>query len=143
MTRAAAVAEILLALLGVVSCNSPSEPSDSERSLTGTWRGTASRAPCGEGWSEEWSIVEMTLVQEDDAVSGEVFAPGGRRFPISSVDATWLVVGGLEGSSTCSEFALRITDRTIDARGELERFSGTLEGRCCGTVAGSFSFERT
>ena len=85
--------------------------------------------------------MNLTLVQTGLSVSGEIYAPGGRRFSVSSTDAVTLSVGGLEGTSTCYAFGLSITDRTFDAGGNLTRFSGTLGGRCCGTVAGSFAFE--
>jgi len=129
--------------LSIADCHSPTEPTVPNDTLTGSWHGSASRGPCGTGWGEDWSTVQLTLVQTGLSVTGEIFAPGGRRFPVSSTDAVTLSVDGLEGSSTCYAFGLSITERKFDAGGNLTRFSGTLGGRCCGTVAGSFVFERS
>lgn len=110
--------------------------------LTGEWAGTASRGPCGDGWGEDWSAVTMVLVQSPSSVTGEVFASGGRRFPVSSPDGTTLNVSGLEGTSTCSTYGFFVNDRQYDGDGTLVSFSGHLFGRCCGTLAGPFSFQR-
>ncbi len=140
--RSGFVLSALAVCLAIASCSSPTEPTAPNDTLTGTWQGSAARGPCGQGWFEDWSTVQLTLVQTELSVTGEIFAPGGRRFAISSTDAVNLGVGGLEGSSTCYAFGFFISDRGYDARGNLTRFSGTIGGRCCGTVAGSFSFER-
>lgn len=84
----------------------------------------------------------MVLVPSSASVTGEVFASGGRRFPVSSSDGKTLAVSGLEGSSTCSSYAFLIRDRQHDGSGTLVAFSGDLSGRCCGTLGGPFGFRR-
>ncbi len=133
---------VLVAALAITCCHSPTEPVPANPTLTGQWAGTATRGPCGEGWAEDWSAVTMVLVQSSTSVTGEVFASGGRRFPISSLHGATLNVSGLEGSSTCSAYAFFISDRQYDSSGTLVAFSGNLSGRCCGTLAGPFSFHR-
>jgi hypothetical protein len=59
-----------------------------------------------------------------------------------SISSAVLDLGNLPGTSTCYSFQLYINTFLSDAQGNLVAFSGTLGGRCCGTVAGTFRFER-
>ena len=141
-TRMSLWPAVLLAGLAITACHSPTEPVPANPTLTGQWAGTASRGPCGEGWAEDWSTVTLVLEQASTSVTGEAFASAGRRFPISSSDGKILHVSGLEGSSTCYAYSFPISDRQYDGNGTLVAFSGNLSGRCCGTLAGPFSFQR-
>jgi hypothetical protein len=124
---------------------SPTEPVSGIGSFSGMWAGAADRGPCGEDpRAVDWSAVVITMQQSGRSITGEIVSAPGLRYPLSGtveVDHVELNVGGLSGTS-CYFFMLYVNTFEHDARGRLVGFSGFLQGRCCGTVAGAFHFAR-
>ena len=144
-------------LLGLVSALSfaiaascdhpdPAVPESANTTLTGTWTGSATRSPCrADSSAEDWSSILANLRQSGQAVSGDVTSADGSRHSLSGTmnnTSAILDVGDLPGTSTCGSFQLYINSFQYDTRGNLIELAGTLGGRCCGTVAGTFRLLR-
>ncbi len=156
--RTAAGGALLGTLLGAAvlfgsSCRGAAinVPVTANASFTGFWTGSATRSPCrGGGSGEDWTTVSATFFQAGQTISGNVKSADGFDHPVSGTitgtipnGTAFIDVGGLPGTSTCSVFQLFVNSFGTDAAGNLVTFSGTLTGRCCGTVAGTFRFDRT
>lgn len=147
-SRAFRYVGFLACLVIAVACgrHSPTEPAPDNGSFAGTWTGAADRGPCGENsLREDWGAAVITMQQSGQSITGEIVSALGAQHPLSGTvydDHTELNVGGLPGTSTCSLFQLYVNAFQNNSTGRLIGFSGFLEGRCCGTVAGSFHFAR-
>ncbi len=85
------------------------------------------------------------MQQSGRSITGEIVPALGVRHLLSGtveLDHAELNVGGLPGTSTCYFFMFYVNTFEHDFRGRLVGFSGFLQGRCCGTVAGAFHFVR-
>ncbi len=110
------------------------------RTLTGTWNASLVRGPC-----EDWSSVVLTLVEIGSSLTGEIGSPAGVRHPVTGTvmtDHSVFSVGNLSAIGECSFMGFDATVFEYDARGRLIAFAGDVQGRCCGTIAGSFRFVR-
>ena len=125
---------------------SPTEPEQpANTGMTGTWLGSADRGPCTDPDGGDLRSLTATLTQSGDAVTGEIVNAAGVRHSVTGTFGGGLLLlslGELPGTSTCYMFALYSTVLAHDLRGNLTRVSGQLEGRCCGTVAGTFRLDR-
>jgi hypothetical protein len=112
--------------------------------FTGTWSGhTTTIQPPG-----DWSVITMSLVQNGDALTGEVITRDGRHFPVTGCASCGGTLPGLSlvsmpGSSghSCA-IGLNLQDFAFSG-GRMQKMTGQLQGRCPSTEAGTADLQRS
>lgn len=134
---AARLGLIAIVLTGV-ACNGNGPAAPRFIYLSGTWFGDlGTRAPA------DWSEATVELEHEGQSLTATLTADGG-SWPLTGSfegGVVMLTVGGLPGTSTCSGLSLR-GEPQRGPIGIVLAITGTMTGRCFGTVFFNFTLTR-
>ena len=114
--------------------------------FTAAWSGpTTITQPPG-----DWSVITVSLVQNGDALTGEVITRDGRHFPVTgcascegTVTGLSFIGGGLPipGSGGCA-IGFAVPDFEFSS-GRMQKMTPRLTGRCPGTAGGTADLRRS
>lgn len=132
-------AVVVVVACSVSACGSSAPTRPTTAVLTGTWTGgLVGRGPC----AGDWSALTLTL---NASGSGTLETKDGQQFPVSDVtqDGTRsLAVSVPPGTGECQTVLLTISDLQMASPARVAGFTGSVTGRCCGTLQATFRFTR-
>jgi hypothetical protein len=112
--------------------------------FTGAWSGpTTITQPPG-----DWSVITVSLVQNGDALTGEVITRDSRHFPVTGCASCEGTLPGLSlvsipGSSGSScAIGLNLLDFAFSG-GRMQKMTGQVQGRCPNTAGGTADLQRS
>ena len=143
--RLRAALPVLLVFLAACR-HSPTEPTPPvepvDTSISGRWAGALARTPC----VADWSSFILVLHQDGTRLTGEVITNDGVHFPATgslTADSGVVNVPLPLGNGECSFISFYISRVERDSTGYATAISGNDEGRCCGSIFGTFRFPRS
>jgi hypothetical protein len=138
---------ILLTMVGLTSgsCQqsavAPTPPSPTAANLAGSWLGSLRSTGAGPIGLGDWSRLRLTL---QPSGGDELVTNDGQRFSINdTVLGDQRILGlVLTPHDSCVSVSLVITSVQVDNAGATQAFSGSMSGRWCNTLVGTFTFTK-
>ena len=130
---------MVLIAVALAACGSSTPTQPTSVSIAGNWTGSlVGRTPCVGDWSGVALAMEAsgrgsaTTADGQRFTAAEVTSDGVRRIEITLPP----------GAGECTTFALVINNVEVGASARATAFSGSISGRCCGTLQATFRFVR-